>query len=146
MDGKSDTLEFQLLRLVFNGVPISSLAATAGTTQLWAGLRTADAKDGSTANEGGYAQYTCVATQRASASWSVTSGTSNAVASASPIGNVDFPRNTFSSTGAFTHGSIWLSSNVGSSGCLYTGTLTPAINFSQNVTPRLTTASSVTES
>lgn len=149
MAGKSDTLEFGFLRLLFNGAAITSLAATAGTTQLWLGLHTADPGDAcSTAAEGGYAQYTRVLTDRssvASTGWGVTSGTSNTKASAAPVTNIDFPQNTSTSTGTFSHASVWMSSNVSSSGCLYFGTVSPNVNFSQNVTPRLTTASSVTE-
>jgi hypothetical protein len=145
---KSDTFEYQVERLIFNGVAISTLAATAGTTQLWMGLHTADPGDaGSTAAEGGYAQYTRVATDRSSGAggWVVTSGTSNANASASPVGTISFPQNTSTSTGTFTHGSVWMSSNISSSGLIYSGTLTPSINFSQNVTPQITTGSSITE-
>lgn len=149
MSGKSDTFEYQFLRLVFNGVAISSLASTAGTTGLWVGLHTADPGDAaSTASEGGYTQYTRVKTDRSSASstgWGVTSGTSDTKATAAPVTNVDFPQNTSTSTGTFTHASVWMSSNASSSGCLYTGTISPNINFSQNVTPRITTGSSITE-
>jgi hypothetical protein len=149
MPGKSDTLEFDYLRLVFNGVAISSLAATAGTTSVWTGLHTADPTDAcSTAAEGGYAQYTRVKTDRSSAAstgWGITSGTSNTKASAAPVTNLDFPQNVSTSTGTFTHGSMWMSSDASSSGCLYFGTLSPNINFSQNVTPRITTGSSITE-
>lgn len=149
MAGKSDTLEYHMLRLVFNGVAVTSLAATAGTTQLWLGLHTADPGDAcSTAAEGGYAQYARVKTDRSSAAstgWGVSSGTDATDASAAPVTNVDFPQNTSTSTGTFTHASIWMSSNASSSGCLYFGTVSPNINFSQNVTPRLTTSSSVTE-
>ena len=66
-------------------------------------------------------------------------------ASASPVANVDFPQNTSTSTGTFTHFSIYTSSAISSTGALYNGTISPSINFSQNVTPRLTTASSITE-
>lgn len=149
MAGKSDTLEYDILRLIFNGVAISSLAATGGTTGLWVGLHTADPTDAcSTANEGGYTQYTRVKTDRSSAAstgWGVTSGTSNTDATAAPVTNVDFPQNTSTSTGTFTHASVWMSSNAGPAGCLYFGTVSPNINFSQNVTPRITTGSSITE-
>ena len=149
MAGKSDTLEYHFLRLIFNGVTISSLATSAGTTGLWVGLHTADPGDAcSTAAEGGYTQYTRVKTDRstgASTGWAVTSGTSNTDATAAPVTNVDFPQNTSTSTGTFTHASVWMSSNASSSGCLYAGTVSPNINFSQNVTPRITTGSSITE-
>lgn len=149
MAGKSDTLEYNMLKLIFNGVSVSSLATSAGTTSLWLGLHTADPGDAcSTANEGGYTDYTRVKTDRstgASTGWAVTSGTSNTDATAAPVASVDFPQNTSTSTGTFTHASVWMSSNTSSSGCLYFGTLSPNVNFSQNVTPRITTGSSITE-
>jgi hypothetical protein len=40
---------------------------------------------------------------------------------------------------------VWPSSNGTSTSMLYYGALTPNINFSQNVTPQITTASSITE-
>lgn len=146
MAGKSDTYEYNILRMTFNGVAISSISATAGTTLLWMGLHTADPGDAaSTASEGGYTQYTRVSVDRSTGGFSVTSGTSNTDATCAPVGNVDFPQNTSTSTGTFTHASVWMSSNTSSSGCLYIGTVSPNINYSQNVTPRLTTGSSITE-
>lgn len=149
MAGKSDTLEYNMLKLIFNGVSVSSLATSAGTTSLWLGLHTADPGDAcSTANEGGYTDYTRVKTDRstgASTGWAVTSGTSATDATAAPVTSVDFPQNTSTSTGTFTHASVWMSSNASSSGCLYFGTMSPNVNFSQNVTPRITTGSSITE-
>lgn len=143
---KSDTHEFAYQRLVFNAVAISTLAATAGTTQLWVGLHTADPTDAaSTAAEGGYAQYARTATQRSTAGWAITSGTSNAVSSASPSAAISAPQNTSTSTGTFTFATVWMSSAGGPADCLYIGTLSPTINFSQNVTPQITTSSSVTE-
>lgn len=146
MAGKSDTFEYDLLRLVFNGAAISSLAATAGTTDLWIGLHTIDPGDAaSTANEGGYTGYARTSVDRSTSGFAVSSGTGSAKATVAPVANVDFPENTSTSTGTFTHASVWLSSNASSSGCLYTGTVSPNINWSQNVTPRLTTGSSITE-
>jgi hypothetical protein len=149
MSAKSDTFEYHLLRLIFNGVSISSLATSAGTTSLWIGAHTGDPGDAaSTALEGGYTDYTRVKTDRstgASTGWGVTSGTSNTDATAAPVTTVAFPQNTSTSTGTFTHASVWMSSNVSSSGCLYKGTLSPNINWSQNVTPQITTGSSITE-
>lgn len=150
MAGKSDTLEYALLQLIFAGIATNfSMGATLGTTSLWASLHTADPTDaGSTAAEGGYAAYTRVKTDRstaASTGWSITSGTSAALPVASPVTALSFPQVATTSTGTFTHGAFWTSSAVGSSGMLYFGPLTPNINFSQNVTPQITTASSITE-
>lgn len=149
MAGKSDKFEYDFARLVFNAVAITNVAATAGTTSLWLALCTADPTDaGSTANEGGYTEYTRIKTDRSSAAstgWSVSSGTGAANASVAPVANIDFPQNLTTSTGTFTHFGVYPSSNAQASSGLYFGTLSPNINFSQNVTPRITTSSSITE-
>lgn len=143
---KLDAFEYDFLRMVFNGTAITNVCATAGTTALWLGLHTADPGDeGSTANEGGYTAYTRVSVQRSTAGFAVTSGSSNSAASASPVSNVDFPQVATTSTGTFTYASVYLSSSAGGSAAIYNGSISPSINFSQNVTPRLTTGSSITE-
>lgn len=148
MAGKIDKFEYDWAKCVFNGVAITNICATAGTTSLWLGLMTADPTEaGSTAAEGGYAAYARVQTDRSTQGttpygWAVSSGT---VASISPVGNLDFPQNTATSTGTFTHFMVFPSSNAQASSGFYYGTVTPNINYGQNVTPRLTTTSSVTE-
>jgi hypothetical protein len=146
---KTDAFEFNFLKSIFAGTPITNISASAGTTSWWIGLHTADPGDaGSTANEGGYTEYVRLKTDRstaASTGWSVTSGTSAAVASASPVTALNFPQSLSTSTGTFTHFSVNQSSNGVGSSAIYTGTITPNINFSQNVTPSLTTGSSITE-
>lgn len=148
MGAKSDTYEYNILKLLFNGVGISSICTSAGSTSLWLGLHTADPTDAmSTANEGGYTAYTRVQMDRSTAStgWSVTSGTSNVNASASPVGTISFPTVATTSTGTFTYGSVWQSSAGGSSVGMYYGTLSPSINFGSGVTPQVTSGSSITE-
>ena len=143
---KLDTLEYDILREIFNGKAISNISATAGTTLLWCGLHTADPGDaGSTANEGGYTEYTRVSVNRSTTGFVTSSGTGAAVASVSPVANIDFPNQVTTSTGTFTHFTIYTSSGISSSGGLYNGTVTPNINFGAGVTPRLTTGSSITE-
>jgi hypothetical protein len=146
MAGKSNKFEYDFLRLIFNGVAITNICSTAGSTSLWLALLTADPGDGgSTANEGGYTAYTRVKTDRSSAAstgWAVTSGDP---ATVTPVTNVDLPQVATTSTGTFTHFGVYPSSNAEASSGLYFGTLSPNINFSQNVTPRITTGSSITE-
>ena len=148
MAGKIDKFEYDFARLVFNGVAITNVAATAGTTSWWVGLMTADpGEPGSTGNEGisGYTEYVRNKTDRSSAAstgWSVTSGT---VATVAPVTNLDFPQSASTSTGTFTHFMLFPSSNAQASSGLYYGTVTPNINVSANVTPRITTGSSITE-
>jgi hypothetical protein len=148
MAGKSDKFEFDFLKLTFNGVAITNVCATAGTTALWVGLMTADPTDaGSTAAEGGYTAYARVQTDRSTAStgWACSSGTGAANATVTPTSVLSFPQVATTSTGTFTHFGIFPSSGAQASSGLYYGTISPSINFSQNVTPQLTTTSSITE-
>jgi hypothetical protein len=143
---KLDTHEYDWLRHIFNGVAITNINTSGGTTLLWLGLHTADPADaGSTANEGGYTAYTRVSVNRSTTGWAVSSATGSGAATVSPVATISFPQVATTSTGTFTHASVYTSSNISSSGALYNGTITPNINFSQNVTPQLTTGSSITE-
>jgi hypothetical protein len=143
---KLDAFEYDFMRQVFNGTAITNISATGGTTKLWAGLHTADPTDaGSTANEGGYAAYERVAVERSTTGWVATSGAAAAAASVSPVANIDFPQVATTSTGIFTHFTVYPASDSTGAAGLYNGTVTPNINFSQNVTPRITTGSSLTE-
>lgn len=149
MAGKVDKFEYDLLRAIFNGVAITNICATGGTTSLWVGLMTADpAEAGSTASEGGYTEYTRVKTDRSSATstgWSVTSGASTGPAGVSPVTALNFPAQVTTSTGTFTHFMLFPSSNAQASSGFYFGTLSPSINFGAGVTPSITTGSSITE-
>jgi hypothetical protein len=143
---KLDTHEYDWLRHIFNGVAITNINTSGGTTLLWLGLHTADPADaGSTANEGGYTAYTRVSVNRSTTGWAVSSATGAGAATVSPVATIAFPQVATTSTGTFTHATVYTSSNISSSGALYNGTITPSINFSQNVTPQLTTGSSITE-
>lgn len=143
MAGFSDTFENDVCKLLFNAVAITNIAdnaASAPLTNLWCSLHTADPTDTGTqgSGEGGYAQYTRISVARTTAGWVVTSN------SVSPVANIDFPQNTSTSTGTFTHASIGVTSASTAGKIIAAGTISPNINFSQNVTPRLTTASSFT--
>lgn len=149
MAGKSAVLQYGVLRNIFSGLTThTSALSTAGSTAIWIGLCTADPGEScSTANEGGYAAYARAQTDRSTVGtspygWAVTSGT---LATVAPVGNVDFPQAATTTTGTFTHFTIWPSSGATSTQAYYFGTLSPNINFAQNVTPRITTSSSITE-
>lgn len=146
MAGKSDAYEYNFLQMTFAGKPITNICTTGGSTLIWAGLHTADPGDaGSTAAEGGYTAYTRISVDRSTGGWVVTSGTGAAVATCSPVATITFPQVADTSTGTFTFMSVYPSSNSAGSAALYSGAVTPNINFSQNVTPQITTGSSVTE-
>lgn len=149
MAGKSDVMQYGNMRSLFSALfGNTSWAASAGTTAIWIGLHTADPGEScSTASEGGYTAYARAQTDRSTVGtspygWAVTSGT---VATVAPTGNVDFPAVATTSTGTFSYFTVWPASNATSTRAYYVGTLSPVINFSQGVTPRVTTSSSITE-
>lgn len=144
MAGKSDTFENDWLKLIFNATAIANLAdnaASSPSTALWLAMHTADPGDTGTqgTNEGGYSQYTRISVSRTTDGWVVTNN------SVSPVATVSFPQNTSTSTGTFTHASVGMTSASTGGKILYSGALSPTVNFSQNVTPQITTGSSITE-
>jgi len=145
---KGSTFEGQLLQMALcNVFPISGFANSTGTgtiTTLWSALHTADptAGTGQNQSEVGFTGYTRVATTRSTAGF-VVSG--YGPATASPVAAITFPQLTSTSTGTATYWSIG-SSSSGVGQIYYSGALSPSINLGQNVTPQITTGSSITES
>jgi len=141
---KGDTFENDLLKLIFNAVAISNLAdnaASAPSTALWVSLHTADPGETGTqgTNETSYTGYARVSVARTTGGWVVTNN------SVSPVSVITYGTATSTSTGTLTHFGCGLSSASTGGKILYKGTVTPNINFGQNVVPRLTTGSSITE-
>lgn len=135
------TLEGDILNLLLCGKPISSLATSAGSTLTWAALHTADPSSGDqTTSEVGLTGYTRVSVSRSTTGYAVSG---SGPASASPVAAINFPQLTSTSTGTATHWSVGMSS-AGTGKVIVSGTISPNINLGQNVTPQLTTASSVT--
>jgi hypothetical protein len=139
---KSNTLENSLLLLFFNGTTIANIADNAASsplTNLYVSLHTADPGETGTAvtNETSYTSYARVAVARTSGGWTVTNN------SVSPVANIDFPACT-GGTATITHFGI-VSTSSGAGTLYYKGTVTPNISVSSGVTPRLTTASTITE-
>lgn len=139
---KGDTFENELLRLIFNATAIGNLADNAATsplTNLQVSLHTADVGETGTqtTNEVAYTSYARVAVARTSGGWTVTAN------SVSPAANIDFPACT-GGTATATHWAVGTASS-GTGKVLYKGTISPSISISTGVTPRLTTASTVTE-
>jgi hypothetical protein len=144
----SDTTENNILNLFFRAVTIAGYAATAGTeTNIGISLHTADPGDAGTATTseittGAYAGYTRVNVARSTGGWSAA-----ASGSISPAANIDFPAGT-GGTGATASFFATASSNAtpptGAATILWSGTITPNIVCGNGVTPRLTTASTIT--
>lgn len=139
---KGNTFENDLLKLIFNATAIANMADNAASsplTNLYASLHTADPGEAGnqTTNECAYTSYARVAVARTTDGWVVTNN------SVSPAANIDFPAATGGSETATHWGVGTASSSTGK--ILYSGTISPNIAISNGVTPRLTTASTVTE-
>jgi len=139
---KGNTFENDLLRLVFNATAIANIADNAASsplTNLQVSLHTADPGEAGdqTTSETAYTSYARVAVARSGGGWTVTNN------SVSPAANIDFPACT-GSTSTITHFGVGTASS-GAGKLLYKGTVTPNISVSNGVTPRLTTATAITE-
>ena len=140
---KGNTFENDLLKLIFNATAISLIADNAASTpltNLFVSLHTADPGEAGDqlTSEVTYTSYARVAVARTSGGWTVTA------ASVSPAANIDFPTGT-GGAGTATHFVVGTVTTGGAGKILYSGTVTPNIVCGNGVTPRLTTASTVTE-
>jgi hypothetical protein len=139
---KSNAFENSLLKLIFNATAIANLADNAATsplTNLYVSLHTADpgeAGDQST-SEATYTGYARVAVARTTGGWTVTNN------SVSPVANIDFA-NCTGGTNTITYFGVGTASS-GAGVLYYSGSVSPSISVSSGVTPRLTTASTITE-
>lgn len=142
---KSNSLETGFLELLFKNTNFANVGDATGlrgsTTagSLYVSLHTADPGEAGsqTTSECAYTSYARVAVVRSGVGFTVTGN------SVSPAANVDFPAAT-GGTETATHFGIGTSSS-GAGVLLYSGTITPNIAISSGVTPRLTTASAITE-
>lgn len=140
---KSDFLENAILKLIFNATAIANIADNAAASPLtnlfWA-LHTADPGDAGTqaTSEATYTGYARVSVARTTGGM-----TASTTGSTSPVANIDFPPCTAGSN-TITHASVGIAAS-GATSMLYSGTVTPNISVSNGVTPRLTTASTITE-
>lgn len=139
---KTNAFETDLLELFFNATALADLAendTTTPATNLYVSLHTADPTDtgNQTSSECAYTSYARVAVARSGAGWTVSG---NQVV---PAANIDFPACT-GGTETATHFGIGVASS-GTGYLMYKGAITPNISISTGVTPRLTTATAVTE-
>lgn len=139
---KGDTFENDLLKLIFQAVAIADIAendTTGPLTNLYASLHTADPGEAGTqqTSEITYTSYARVAVARTAGGWTVSAN------SVSPAADITFPAGT-GGTGTATHFGVGtLASGVGK--LLYSGPITPNIVCGNGITPKLTTASAITE-
>jgi len=145
MAGFSNEYERLITRLIFNAKAMTDIAASAGTTDLWVSLHESD--PGDTGKQGNgevasttYTEYLRVQVMRTTTGFTAETTQGNA----SPVENIDFAQHTATSTGTLTHAAIGVTSATTDADYIAAGALSPTINLSQNVTPRITTGSSFT--
>lgn len=137
---KSNACENALLLLMFNATTFAEIAendTTGPSANLTAALHTGDPGEAGdqTTSECTYTSYARVNVARTGGGWTVTAN------SVSPAAEISFPAATGGSETA-THWSIGTGTG---DVMLYSGTITPNIVISSGVTPKLTTATAVTE-
>lgn len=137
----ADTTETAILALIFNATAWANYADNAASspqTNISVALHTADPTDSGTqsSSESAYTSYARVSVARTSGGWTVTGG------SVSPVASIDFPAGSGGS-GTITHFSAGKTGG-GTSAILWSGTVTPNIVSGSGVTPRLSTASTIT--
>lgn len=140
---KGDTFENDWLKLIFNATAIANIADNAASsplTNLYVSLHTADPGEAGsqTTNEISYTGYARVAVARTSGGWTVTGN------SVSPVADVVFGAMTAGAGGTVTHWAIGTAVS-GAGKILYSGTVSPTQSVTNGVTPRVTTASTITE-
>ena|SRR5687768_15770341 len=140
---KSNTFENDLLKLIFNGTPITGLADNAATsplTSLYISLHTADPGEtgDQTTSETAYTGYARMALARTAGGWTVTGN------SVSPTAAVEFGECSAAPGGQITHAAIGTDS-TGVGKILYSGVLSVPVTMAVGVAPRIKTTSTITE-
>lgn len=140
---KSDYLENQLLKLIFNGTAIPNLADNAGVSplaNLYVALHTADPSESGAqdTSEISYTGYARQAVSRDAAGWNVSA---NVV---TPVNRIDFPTMAGGAGGLVTHWSIG-TDLAGAGNLLYVGTLTPSVDVFGGVIAQIQNTSTVSE-
>ena len=138
----ADVTENNILKLIFNATAWANVAqnnATSPLTDIAVALHTADPGEAGTqaTSETTYTSYARVNVVRTTGGW-----TASSAGSTSPVANIDFPAGTGGS-GTVTHFSVGKTGG-GATEILWSGTVTPNIVTGNGVTPRLTTASTIT--
>lgn len=150
MSGKTDVFENDILKLIFNGTAIANFAdntLTSPATTLYLSLHTADPTDAAPNGQSTYEvtsgvvpNYARIPIVRTSSGW-VVSGNS-----VSPVNPVDFPTAGAGMSGTVTATYAGIGTALTGNGkLLYTGAINPVIIIAAGVTPRFTTASTITE-
>jgi len=137
----SNTTETAVLKLIFQAIAWANYADNAASSPQTAvdnALHVADPADAGTqsTSETTYTSYTRVAVSRNTGGWTESTGT------IVPAANIDFAAGT-GGGGSITHWSTGKTGG-GTSSILWSGTVSPSIAAGSGVTPRLTTATTIT--
>ena len=143
-----------LMQLIFesSAYTIANIAdnptglSTAPLTNLWLSLHTAQpSSDNQTASEAGYTNYVRQAVARSAAGFTATLATSQGSGvTISPLATISFPQAT-SGSSAETEAYFSIGkTSAGTTGILFSGTISPSLVIGPNVTPRLTTGTMLT--
>lgn len=149
---KGNTFENDLLLLIFNNTNIANIGDATGLRGssspglLYVSLHTSDPGEGgdqatnevTTAAYQGYARKS-MNRDNTSAGWTVSGN------SVSPAANIDFPACTGGTGATITHFAIGTTGGTAAGKVLYKGAVSPTITVTNGVTPRLTTATAITE-
>ena len=137
----ANATETAIMSLIFNATAWANYADNAASspqTQIAVALQTDDPGEAGSmsTSEAAYTSYARVNVNRNSGGWTVTGG------SVSPAANIDFPAATGGSETEdfFSVGKT----GGGAAAILWSGSVSPAIVVSTGVTPRLTTATTIT--
>ena len=144
MPAKGNTYANDMLKLIFNAVPISGLADNAVTsplTNLYVSLHTADPGAGGSQStaEIAYTGYARVPAVRSAGGWTVTGN------SVSPAAVIPFGTMTGGAGGVVTNFAVG-TANTGAGKILYTGAVSPTITVNNGVQAQLSSSSAITES
>lgn len=140
---KGNTWENDLLKFEFNATAIANFAdnaASSPVTNWYVSLHTADPAEGGdqTSSEISYTGYARVAVARTSGGWTVTAN------SVSPVAEIAFTISSGGTGGTVTHFGIGTASS-GAGKLTRRGTVSPNFVVASGVTPKLSTATAITE-
>lgn len=136
---KSDTLENDLLKLIFQNTALAKigdaggLQPSSGAGSLYISLHTADPGEagGQTTSEATYTSYARVAVARSAGGWTISGN------QASNAGTVSFPQCTGGSS-TVTHFGIGTDSSGAAGKLLYSGALTAQLAVTNGIIPEFT--------
>jgi hypothetical protein len=143
--GKSPEFEYYVLAGALTATTFPQVwtnASSSALTSVWVSLHTADPETGQQGtSEVNYTGYTRISVTRSTAGWSV----STSAGTAKPVSTITFPMATSTSTMTASYAAIGLTSASTSGTIMYAGALSPTVAIAQNVIPRITTSSTISE-